>query len=331
MTDWKLVKPDRKTWKTWLTSFPEHSLFQLYEWGEQKARQGWTPQYWVFFSDDGVPIALLQNLIRIYPDRTLLSWISGGPAGDLALLGDDLRLKILRSANAKRGYFRIFSQQMYEPRAALTLRSLGWGRVIQPLNSGLSMRLSLDREEKYLLEHMTKNWRHNLRRAQKQGLQVRVWEEPDVEKIVQIYKSMEEYKGLEKQYSQSSLDAMLSEMKEDVLLLRCENTEGEIIGLRACMLTGNRAWDLLAATTVEGRKVYASYAVFWELLQRCKALGIEEYDLMGIDPLVNPGVYNFKKGTGADPVEYLGEWDWATSDWLRWGANWAMGRRSGTL
>jgi len=54
---------------------------------------------------------------------------------------------------------------------------------------------------------------------------------------------------------------------------------------------------------------------------------VEHYDLGGIDPHENPGVYKFKRQTGARPIEFLGEWDWATSSWLRWLGNWAIWRR----
>lgn len=88
---------------------------------------------------------------------------------------------------------------------------------------------------------------------------------------------------------------------------------------------------MLAATNVAGRKLYSSYLTISELLSTCLERGVEEYDLMGIDPHKNPGVYNFKKGTGAEPLEYLGEWEWATSEPLYYIANWAMGKRKGAM
>ena len=63
----------------------------------------------------------------------------------------------------------------------------------------------------------------------------------------------------------------------------------------------------------------ASYFVFWEVLEHCRKLGVTTYDLGGIDPFANRGVYTFKKETGAKEVELLGEWDWASSFWLRIG------------
>jgi lipid II:glycine glycyltransferase (peptidoglycan interpeptide bridge formation enzyme) len=40
----------------------------------------------------------------------------------------------------------------------------------------------------------------------------------------------------------------------------------------------------------------ASYLVQWQILTQLAALGVSQYDLNGIDPVANPGVYHFKKG-----------------------------------
>ena len=54
---------------------------------------------------------------------------------------------------------------------------------------------------------------------------------------------------------------------------------------------------------------------------------VQFYDLGGIDPWANPGVYTFKKETGAREVELLGEWDSASSEWLRLFGNLAISKR----
>jgi len=66
-------------------------------------------------------------------------------------------------------------------------------------------------------------------------------------------------------------------------------------------------------------------------LQCCHAAGVKRYDMMGIDPTYNPGVYHFKKGTGAECIDYLGEWEWAPYPPLRWGANWMLRYAHATL
>jgi lipid II:glycine glycyltransferase (peptidoglycan interpeptide bridge formation enzyme) len=66
-----------------------------------------------------------------------------------------------------------------------------------------------------------------------------------------------------------------------------------------------------------------------EVLRYCQEHGITKYDLGGIDPWDNPGCHRFKRGTGGQEVEYLGEWDWGTSFWLRLFGNLAIRKRQG--
>ena len=57
------------------------------------------------------------------------------------------------------------------------------------------------------------------------------------------------------------------------------------------------------------------------LMKQCAERGVRWYDMGGVDPVNNRGVYDFKKGTGARALEYLGEWEWSTSKALGWGVS----------
>ena len=78
----------------------------------------------------------------------------------------------------------------------------------------------------------------------------------------------------------------------------------------------NKGWDLLAASDVTARKNYATYLLYGFLIDKCTEAGALEYDLGGICPNKAKGVYNFKKGTGAQTIQYLGEWECAKYSWL---------------
>jgi lipid II:glycine glycyltransferase (peptidoglycan interpeptide bridge formation enzyme) len=54
--------------------------------------------------------------------------------------------------------------------------------------------------------------------------------------------------------------------------------------------------------------------LLFELFKKAKELGIEEYDMTGIDPLENPTVFGFKNGLRAKNVEKLGAWDLTNSN-----------------
>ena len=59
-------------------------------------------------------------------------------------------------------------------------------------------------------------------------------------------------------------------------------------------------------------------------MNHCSDLGISTYDLGGVDPVNNRGVYDFKHGTGAVLTEYVGEWERANLLLLPSLVNWAL-------
>ena len=85
---------------------------------------------------------------------------------------------------------------------------------------------------------------------------------------------------------------------------------------------------MVAVTTPAWRKAYSSYEVFWKLCQELHNRGVARLDLSGIDPVNNVGVYNFKKGTGAAAVTYLGEWECSRPTIIRNVASTVISRRS---
>jgi lipid II:glycine glycyltransferase (peptidoglycan interpeptide bridge formation enzyme) len=64
---------------------------------------------------------------------------------------------------------------------------------------------------------------------------------------------------------------------------------------------GDSGIYLLGATSDDGLNARGAYLLQWTMIQWLKENGFKWYDLGGIDPQGNPGVYSFKKGlSGAD-------------------------------
>ncbi|HEY8186606.1 MAG TPA: peptidoglycan bridge formation glycyltransferase FemA/FemB family protein, partial [Pyrinomonadaceae bacterium] len=159
------------------------------------------------------------------------------------------------------------------------------------------------------------------------GLSIRQWLKPDVEEVLAVYGSMEKLKSLEEQQSREEVEQLLKHFEQQLVLYRCDDKDGELVSLLGWVVFGRRAWAVLWATNEAGRKLQASHAIFWAVVQQCRKLKVESCDLAGIDPVRNHGVYRFKRDTGAVPLEYLGEWDWASHSWMRWLGNWAIAKR----
>lgn len=86
---------------------------------------------------------------------------------------------------------------------------------------------------------------------------------------------------------------------------------------------GDTGVYLLGATGQEGLKSKASYLLQWKMMERLKTAGCRYYDLGGINPQENPGVYHFKSGMGGVEVKQLGRFELAPPAGQRWLLAWA--------
>ena len=330
MSRWELLTDQDALamWDQTLQGFDDCSPFQSYSWGEYRRALGWEPLRWVALDGNEKVVAMMQASVRRYPFGVGLIWCEGGPIGDLTVCNERLQQAMSTTTGLSRFYCRFRCDRRRQIEDALRLTAQGWTISWAPLTSNYSMTLDLAAEEDRLLAACDHNWRRNLRRAEECHLKVRQWLDAGVDEVLAVYSSMQEVKGLNQQWSRQEVGELLRNLKQNLVLYRCEDERGEVVSLLGCMVAGDKACTLFAATSEAGRKLHASYATFWALVQHCRRIGISSYDLAGIDPVRNRGVYRFKRATGATPIEYLGEWDWASRPWLRWFGNWAVSQRA---
>jgi lipid II:glycine glycyltransferase (peptidoglycan interpeptide bridge formation enzyme) len=329
MVTWQLLNNHvaQETWDEALMRLDDYTPFQTYAWGEYQRALGWEPCHWAAFNEKGDIVALMLGLLRRYPLGIGLIWSQGGPVGDLTVCDESFHTAIKQTTGFKRVYCRFRCDRQRQVEDSLRLTSLGWRRSWFNLQTCYSLRLDLAKEESQLLAGCERNWRRNLRRAQEGSLKVQRWHEPSVDEVVLAYDSMQSLKGLEEQHSRDEFEKFFVHLKDQLVIYRATDEQGQLVSLHAWLVLGNRATAFLSVTTEQGRLLHSSYAVMWAMLQHCLQLNLKYCDLGGIDPVANPGPYRFKKATGAVPVEYLGEWDWASRPWLQWFGNWAISRR----
>ena len=330
MARWELLPDEeaRRCWDQALVRFSDYSPFQTYAWGEYRRGLGWEPCRWMAFNEKGEIIAMMQGALRRHVFGIGLAWCEGGPVGDLAACDDSLHKGMLCTTGLKRIYCRFRCDRERHTEDALRMTAQGWTMSWSPLTTNYSMTLDLTKDEDRLLAACEQNWRRNLRRSKESNLTFREWVDPNADEVLAVYTAMQNLKGLEEQHSLEEIEQLLKTLKQQIVLYRCDEENGELLSLLGCLVLGNKACALFWATNEKGRKLHASYAIFWALLQHCKRIGVASYDLAGIDPAANPGVYRFKRASGAAPVEFLGEWDWASPSWLRRLGNWAIAKRN---
>jgi hypothetical protein len=217
-------------------------------------------------------------------------------------------------------YIRIAVMRPFDDVTSRQLGSHKWHKSKTTIGTKSSLVHLLDAEESIRLTRCSTNWKRNLKRSTKIQRSPYIWQKPDSESLSSAYQEMNDYKQIEGvSLNRSALDlqSAIDVFGDQLILVRIDDADGKALAIRGALCFEDTAWDYIAITTPAGRKTYASHAVFWALAESCFQLGMHRYDLGGIDPVNNRGVYDFKKGTGAKQVDYEGEWDTARPLWFR--------------
>jgi lipid II:glycine glycyltransferase (peptidoglycan interpeptide bridge formation enzyme) len=322
MINWCLYNAETDgDWDAQLQRLPGANFFQTSGWALVKSATGWHVLKLVVKDSDCI-VSMALILFRRQPLSGAIVWIPGGIVGEPAVWATSFKSALKRELRLTWVYIRFNALGLEnQEHSATVLKEAGWRKPRVSLGSGLSLLYTLSDDDVGRLAALSTNWRHNLKRSRKYGLRFERWQAPDAAIIQKIYHSMETYKALPTQFTKDELEAMLRFLGNQLVIYKCENTLGEIIAIRACAVFNGQAFDLLAAAGPSARKVYASYGLLWALLSDCHRSQVAYYDLGGIEPSLNKGVYDFKRGLGSKLVVYLGEWECASPRFLKYIVN----------
>jgi lipid II:glycine glycyltransferase (peptidoglycan interpeptide bridge formation enzyme) len=167
-----------------------------------------------------------------------------------------------------------------------------------------------------LLAGMNQQWRRNIRKADKEGVEVRVGTRADLASFHQVYVETAERDHFTPRplaYFERMWDALTSEAPERLRLYLAVH-DGDVVAATTMVQVGGHAWYSYGASTTAKREVRGSNAVQWQMMRDARDAGGVVYDMRGITDTVaaddpHAGLLQFKVGTGGQAVEYLGEWD----------------------
>jgi lipid II:glycine glycyltransferase (peptidoglycan interpeptide bridge formation enzyme) len=161
------------------------------------------------------------------------------------------------------------------------------------------------------IEQLRKNldakWRNKLTQSEKKGLKVVAGSGTDeYGMFCRMYNQMWERKAFETTVDVEEFGRLQEDLPEShrMRILICEQDGVPVAGVVASAM-GDSAIYLLGATSDAGLNAKGAYLLQWTLIQWLKENGIKWYDLGGIDPEGNPGVYSFKRGLSGTDVYQL--------------------------
>lgn len=294
-------------WCTLLDRFEDANIYQSWSFGS--VHRGTNELSHLILKRDGEVVAIAQ--LRVFlpqNDSQGMAYLMWGPLCHLR--AQELDLGIVRAmATAlreefveKRGlYLEIEPNAFLHSRRAEVFQS-AFSRFDQ--QSGINAKkyrtfvLDLSPSIEDLRRQLDRKWRNRLSCAEKSGLRIIEGEgRQEYDIFCELYAQMWERKRFQKTVSIESFGRVQEHLpaNQRMRILICEHNLQPVAGL-VCSAMGNSAIYLLGATNEDGRKLQAAYLLQWTVIQWLKDRGILYYDLGGINPIANPGVYHFKKG-----------------------------------
>ena len=217
-------------------------------------------------------------------------------------------------------------------RVVAQLDELGWRRLAaeggfaagQPqYNFQIPLRDADDapRSEEDVLAGMNQQWRRNIRKADKAGVEVTASGSPaealaalpDFHELYVHTAGRDHFTPRPLSYFRTMVEALGAE-EPDRIRLYLARHEGDLVAATIAVRVGGHVWYSYGASSTEKREVRGSNAVQWAMIRDALAAGADVYDLRGITDTLDPddshvGLIQFKVGTGGEAVEYVGEWD----------------------
>ncbi len=173
------------------------------------------------------------------------------------------------------------------------------------------------RSEEDLLKGMNQQWRRNIKKADKAGVEVTSSRGlDDLKAFHDLYVHTAERDHFTPRplaYFRTMVEALAAE-EADRITLWFARHEGDLVASTIAIRVGTHDWYSYGASSTEKRDVRGSNAIQWAMIRSAVEAGARVYDLRGITDTLDAddshvGLIQFKVGTGGEAVEYAGEWD----------------------
>jgi GNAT acetyltransferase-like protein len=248
-------------------------------------------------SRDGRPVCMIRAEVHQHPQLGRALWVPRGPTPALPL---GAWWPSLRDRVSAEGVEVVVTDSWAETGA-----DCGQALWQQP-SATVWLDLRIGRE--HLWDALAKQWRYGIRHAARRRVRVEETRQPsDIERFCALCREIAMTKQFSFPWSPNALRLLLEH--------RSENTECALLAAWAggAMAAGAFIFKLgQSAHYFWGGtdRAYAQYspgeAVQWAAIEWALGRGATLYDLEGVDPLRNPGVYHFKRRMGGRVVQLAG-------------------------
>lgn len=316
--DWRVevdcCGPDE--WSRMLDLFNDASIYQTWSYGG--IRWGRENLSHLVLRRDGEVVGIAQlRIVRPTRFNFGMAYLRWGPLCErrerpfdsevFARMADALEAEYVRR---RRLFLRILPNAFAGSQRAAAMRS-AFGRFdsepLGPDNTYRTFLLDLAPGIEELRKGLDKKWRNLLASSEKKNLEVIAGTgTEEYRTFCLIYDQMRKRKAFETTVDVEEFARIQQDLPERhrMRILICRESGIPVAGVVASAM-GDTAIYLLGATSDHGLNARGTYLLQWTLIKWLRENGVKWYDLGGIDPGRNPGVYHFKKGLSGSDVTHV--------------------------
>jgi hypothetical protein len=317
-------------WEGVVDRFADASLYQTsvygsVSWGEHQVER------WILGDGDAAAAMAMVRVVAVPFLRVGVAYVRWGPCCQLRgeRWSEDAFARVIRALVSeyveKRGLLlrltpHVFADDQQAVRALEILRNEGFAQ--EGSAPYRTVRVGLDASRESLRRGLAHKWRNQLNAAERNGLEIH---EGTSDLLFAQFRQLYEQMMTRKQFETSvdvaefgRMQALLPERQKMHILIGVKNGVAQS-GVIASSI-GETGIYLLGATGDAGRNSKASYLLQWHMMGRLQERGCRWYDLGGINPDTNPGVFHFKQGMGGVEASHIG----AFARRSGWASTWAV-------
>lgn len=195
-------------------------------------------------------------------------------------------------------------------------RPIGWGNTAAVGQPRYVCVVGLEgREPDEVLKAMNQQWRRNIKKADKSGVEVRSTGVEGVSTFYDLYAETavrDKFFPRGKSYFEQMVKAFSAGDEKITGRLYEAHVDGDVLASALMVRVGTMYSYLYGGSTSRNREARASNALQWAAIQDAIKAGCTAYDFRGFNTSLGAtspltGLLLFKLGAGADVVEHVGE------------------------
>lgn len=317
---------NRSEWNRVAQRFLDYSYRQAWDYGVALAERRRATSYHVAIRRGSDLIGMADVRIKRVPiGLGGIAYVCGGPIVRRGQPDDDKNLSHCLDALRhefvdRRGFVlrilppvgsvelnRVTTEAFRSARFLPTDRSYRYRTILVPLDQSLdSIRAGFSHY-----------WRRNLNRSLRKDMTVRIGSSPEFfAPVRELHRKLIRRKRFDVELTADFYANLQQELpKEERFHVSLAEIDGKPASALVLSLLGDTCVGIVGATSDVGAKFYASYRLFWDTIVHSREQGMRWFDLGGIDPVNNRGVFNFKRGLNGIEVSSPGPFELAPSGW----------------